>query len=266
MLKRRIIPIELLSAGRLIKTKAFGSARDVGDPVKSSKVYSDQDADELVLLNIDRNGQAIAQLVSAVTRIAEHCFVPLTAGGGIRNLEDAAQLFEAGADKVLINSAAYSSPQLITEISEHYGRQAIIIGIDVRKEDGEYVLYSNCGQNKEALSLEDHISRVVSAGAGEILLQRIEFDGVMQGYDLDLLQRAVQLSPVPLIAAAGAGHFMHLKEAFDAGVDGAACGSLFNFGDNNPLRAKAFLKNYGIPLKGLSHSNGIFPDGTAVRK
>lgn len=249
MLKRRIIPIELLSAGRLIKTKAFGSARDVGDPVKSSKVYSDQDADELVLLNIDRKGQSIAQLVSAVTLIAEHCFVPLTAGGGIRNVEDAALLFEAGADKILINSAAYSCTRLITEISEHYGRQAIIVGIDVRKEDGVYILYSNCGRNKENVSLEEHISLVVAAGAGEILLQRIEFDGIMQGYDLELMQRAVLLSPVPLIAAAGAGHFMHLKEAFDAGVDGAACGSLFNFGDNNPLRAKAFLKNYGIPLK-----------------
>lgn len=249
MLKRRIIPIELLSEGRLIKTRAFDNARDVGDPVKSSKVYSDQDADELVLLNIDRNGQQITQLVSAVARIAEHCFVPLTAGGGIRNVDDAALLFEAGADKVLINSAAYSSPRLITEISKHYGRQAIIVGIDVRKEDGEYVLYSNCGRNKEITSLEDHISLVVEIGAGEILLQRIEFDGIMQGYDLNLLHRAVRVSPVPLIAAAGAGHFLHLKEAFDAGVDGAACGSLFNFGDNNPLRAKAFLKNYGIPLK-----------------
>lgn len=249
MLKRRIIPIELLSEGRLIKTRSFGCARDVGDPVKSSKVYSDQDADELVLLNIDRNGQQIEQLVSAVARIAEHCFVPLTAGGGIRNVSDAARLFEAGADKVLINTAAYSNALLIGEISEHYGRQAIVVGIDVRNESGKYVLYSNCGRNREVPSLEDHISVVVAAGAGEILLQRIEFDGVMQGYDLDLLQRAVQVSPVPLIAAAGAGHFLHLKEAFDVGVDGAACGSLFNFGDNNPLRAKAFLKNYGIPLK-----------------
>lgn len=249
MLKRRIIPIELLSAGRLIKTQAFDCARDVGDPVKSSKVYSDQDADELVLLNIDRNGQPMAQLISAVTRIAEHCFVPLTAGGGIRNIDDAAKLFEAGADKVLINSAAYTSPSLITDVSEHYGRQAIIVGIDVRKENDEYVLYSSCGRNREDISLEDHISVVVTAGAGEILLQRIEFDGIMQGYDLDLLQRVAHVSSVPLIAAAGAGHFLHLKEAFDAGVDGAACGSLFNFGDNNPLRAKAFLKNYGIPLK-----------------
>lgn len=249
MLKRRIIPIELLSEGRLVKTKGFDSARDVGDPVKSSKVYSDQDADEIVLLNIDRHGQPVEALVSAVTRIARHCFVPLTAGGRIRNIDDAAQLFAAGADKVLVNTAAYRDSRLIAEISGRYGRQAVVIGIDVREENGDYVLFSDCGRNRESVSLEEHIAQVVAAGAGEILVQRIEFDGVMQGYDLGLLRRAALVSPVPLIAAAGAGHFLHLKEAFDIGIDAAACGSLFNFGDNNPLRAKAFLKNYGIPLK-----------------
>jgi len=249
MLKRRIIPIELLSAGRLVKTKGFEAPRDVGNPVKSSKVYSDQDADELVLLHIDRTSQDIKRLVAAVTQIAEHCFVPLTAGGGIASVSDAARLFEAGADKVLINSAAFRNPGLITEISDRYGRQAVVVGIDVRKENGEYALFSKCGALKERPLLEEHISAVVAAGAGEILIQRIEFDGVMKGYDQALLRRAVAVSPVPLIAAAGAGHFLHLKEAFDVGVDAAACGSLFNFGDNNPLRAKAFLKNYGIPLK-----------------
>lgn len=249
MLKRRIIPIELLSEGRLVKTKCFDGGRDVGDPVKSSKVYSDQDADEIVLLNIDRHGQPIESLVSSVARIAQHCFVPLTAGGRIRHPDDAAQLFAAGADKVLVNTAAYRDARLITEISGHYGRQAVVVGIDVREENGDYALFSDCGRQREAVSLEEHIARVVAAGAGEILVQRIEFDGVMQGYDANLLRRAVLVSPVPLIAAAGAGHFLHLKEAFDIGVDAAACGSLFNFGDNNPLRAKAFLKNYGIPLK-----------------
>lgn len=249
MLKRRIIPIELLSAGRLVKTKGFEAPRDVGNPAKSSEVYSDQDADELLLLNIDRTGQDIDRLVAAVTQIAERCFVPLTAGGGIASVSDAARLFEVGADKVLINSAAYRNLELVTEISNRYGRQAVVVGMDVRKEDGEYSLFSKCGAFKERPMLEEHISAVVAAGAGEILIQRIEFDGVMDGYDLDLLRRAIAVSPVPLIAAAGAGNFLHLKEAFDVGVDAAACGSLFNFGDNNPLRAKAFLKNYGIPLK-----------------
>lgn len=249
MLKRRIIPIELLWGDRLVKTRAFDAPRDVGDPVKSSKVYSDQDADELVLLQIDRDDRHPEQLVDAVRRIAEHCFVPFTVGGGIARIEDAAPLFEAGADKVLVNSAAYCHPQVILAIAERYGRQAVVVGIDVLTEGGDYVLYSDRGRQREAVALEAHIAAVVAAGAGELMVQSIERDGVMEGYDLTLLKRVVACSPVPVIATAGAGHFLHLKEAFDAGVDAAACGSLFNFGDNNPLRAKAFLKNHGIPLK-----------------
>ena len=249
MLKRRIIPIELLSGGRLVKTRQFAAPRDVGDPVKSSKVYSDQDADELVLLNIDRAWPGTEPLLAAVSKIAEHCFVPLTAGGGIRTVSDAEPLFTAGADKVLINSAAYRDADLIKAIAGRYGRQAVVVGIDVRSEGDGYVLYSGGGRCREAIGLEAHISAMVAAGAGELMIQSIDCDGVMEGYDLNLLRRVVACSPVPVIAAAGAGNFLHLKEAFEAGVDAAACGSLFNFGDNNPLRAKAFLKNHGIPLK-----------------
>lgn len=249
MLKRRIIPIELLDTGRLVKTVGFGSPRDVGDPVKSSKVYSDQDADELVLLNICRENRCITPLVGAVTRIAEHCFVPLTVGGGISCTQDAGLLFAAGADKVLINSAAYATPELISDIAAIFGSQAVVVGIDVRAESGLLALYSDCGRCREGESLEVHIAKIVQAGAGEIMIQSIDNDGKMNGYDLDLLGAVVSLSSLPIIMAGGAGDFMHLKQAFDAGSDAAACGSLFNFGDNNPWRAKAFLKNYGIPLK-----------------
>lgn len=251
MLKRRIIPIELLSGGRLVKTCVFGAPRDVGDPVKSSMVYSDQDADELMLLHIDREGRRMAVLVDTVARIAEHCFVPLTAGGGIKRLEDADPLFVAGADKVLVNSVAYQEPGVLTDIADRYGRQAVVAGIDVRVEDGSFVLYSDCGRVREQVTLDDHISAVIAAGAGELMIQSIDRDGIMDGYDIGLLKQVVAAATVPVIAAAGAGHFLHLKEAFDAGSAAAACGSLFNFGDNNPLRAKAFLKNYGIPLKRL---------------
>lgn len=249
MLKRRIIPIELLLGGRLVKTRQFSSPRDVGDPVKSSKVYSDQDADELVLLNIDRKTPGSDPLRATVAKIAKHCFVPLTVGGGIVTVSDTEPLFTAGADKVLINSAAYRDTNLISAIAERYGRQAVVIGIDVRSEGGDYVLYSDGGRYRESIGLEAHINAMVKAGAGELMIQAIDCDGVMKGYDLNLLRRVVACSLVPVIATSGAGNFLHLKEAFDAGADAAACGSLFNFGDNNPLRAKAFLKNHGIPLK-----------------
>lgn len=249
MLKRRIIPIELLNSGRLVKTVCFDAPRDVGDPVKSSQVYSDQDADELVLLNICRDKRNIDELMDTVTHISQECFVPFTVGGGISSLVDAAKIIDAGADKVLVNSAAYQNPNLIKEIAERFGRQAVVLGIDVRFQDGKHVLYSNCGRNQEIISLKNHFSRLAQAGAGEIMIQSIDRDGTMSGYDLDLLNTLSRISSIPIIIAGGAGDFMHLKEAFDGGADAAACGSLFNFGDNNPLRAKAFLKNYSIPLK-----------------
>jgi cyclase len=249
VLKRRIIPIELLSAGRLIKTRVFSDSRDVGDPVKSSKVYSDQDADELVLLNIDRENRTVSNLTSVLSRIAEHCFVPLTAGGGIVCTEDAASLFSVGVDKVVANSVAYRNPSVVTDISTRYGQQAVVVSVDVRNEDGDYALYSDCGRRREIPSLEEHIVNMIAAGAGEILVQSIDRDGTMVGYDLDLMRRALAASSVPVIAVAGAGNFSHLKDVLELGVAAAACGSLFNFGDNNPLRAKAYLKNYSIPLK-----------------
>lgn len=249
MLKRRIIPIELLHDGRLVKTVGFSAARDVGDPVKSSQVYSDQDADELVLLNISPAQRNVIALADVVARIAQACFVPLTVGGGIGCLDDAVRLFAAGADKILLNSTVYARPELITAIGERYGQQAVVVGVDVRAEEAGFVLYSDGGRKREAVSLGDHVAAAVEAGAAEIMIQSIDKDGTMSGYDLALLQTVIAMSPVPVIVAGGAGNFMHLKQAFDLGADAAACGSLFNFGDNNPLRAKAFLKNYNIPLK-----------------
>lgn len=249
MLKRRIIPIEMLSANRLIKTRAFSDPRDVGDPVMSSKVYSDQDADELVILNIDRNNRTVSDLVFILPRIVKHCFVPLTMGGGICSVNDAASLISAGADKVVLNSAAYSNPSLLMDISSRYGRQAVVVSIDVRQECGKYVLYSNCGFNREKTELEEHIENVVAAGAGEILIQSIDRDGMMNGYDISLVKRVLAASSLPVIAASGAGHLLHLKQVLEVGAAAAGCASLFNFGDNNPLRAKAYLKNYNIPVK-----------------
>jgi len=249
MLKRRIIPIELLSNGRLVKTCSFTQPRDVGDPVQSSKVYSDQDADELILLNIDQDRRSIDSLAETLSKIAEHCFVPLTAGGGVVSVHDASKLFGAGADKIIINSLAYHNIAALTEIAVRYGSQAVVAGIDVNSVNDTFKLYSDCGRVQEQLSLEDHIEKVIAAGAGELMIQSINRDGMMNGFDIELLRKVVLVSTIPVIVASGAGNFMHIKEAFDFGADAVACGSLFNFGDNNPLRAKAFLKNYDIPLK-----------------
>jgi len=250
MLKRRIIPVQLLLNGRLVKTVGFDRYRDVGDPLKSALVYSDQDADELILLNIGREGRNSRETAAQLHAISGKCFMPLTVGGGVRSVDDAALLFTAGADKVVVNSAAYSDPGLISAITDRWGCQSLVVSIDVlRRADGSYELRSDCGRKSEGIDPLAHMLTMLDAGAGELLINSMQNDGVMAGYDLDIVRKLRQFCRVPLIVCGGAGHYQHLKDAFDLGVNAVACGSLFNFGDNNPLRAKSFLKNYDVPLK-----------------
>ena len=251
MLKKRIIPVQLLLGGRLVKTVRFDSYRDVGDPVQSSKVYSAQDADELVFLNIGREARSIDPFTALLERISEVCFMPLALGGGIRTLGDAEALIANGADKVVVNSACYREPLLIRRIADTFGSQAVVVSIDVKRSpSGAFLLYSDCGRRLESAELERHLETCVEHGAGEILINSIDRDGTMSGYDLDLVRAVEQRVTVPVIACGGAGNYEHLKQAFlETDVSAVACGSLFNFGDNNPIRAKAFLSNYAIPFK-----------------
>lgn len=250
MLKKRIIPVQLLLDDRLVKTVNFDQYRDVGDPVQSSKVYSHQDADELIFLNIKRSERSIQPLVGLLDRLAEVCFMPLALGGGIQSVGDAEALIKSGADKVVINSATYRELALLTRIADKFGTQAVVASIDVRREERGYALYSNCGRTREPVALDEHISRVVEHGAGEIFVNSIDRDGSMSGYDIELIALAMRYAAVPVIACGGAGNYEHMREAFCAtSVSALACGSLFNFGDNNPLRAKAFLSNYQLPFK-----------------
>ena len=250
MLKRRVIPVELLRNGRLVKSVRFADYRDVGDPVKSSKVYSDQDADELLILNIVPSHDAVVLLAQQLQAIARACFVPITAGGGIRDLEDARLLLQSGADKVSVCSAAFTDTGLLNDIAAQFGSQALVVCVDVvRGADNGLTLMSGGGRQAQAVALEDHLAAVAAAGAGEILIQSVDRDGCMQGYDTDLIARVTRATRLPVIALGGAGQIIHLKDAFDQSAEAAACGSLFNFGDNNPLRAKALLKNHDVPLK-----------------
>ena len=251
MLKKRIIPIQLLSGGRLVKTRQFGSARDVGDPVASSKVYSAQQADELVFVNVDRDARSVEPMLALLERVSAVVFMPLALGGGIRKFEDAEALLRHGADKVVVNSAVYRDPSVVTRIAERFGAQAVVVAIDARRDEaGEVALFSDCGREREMVGLEEHIDRITAAGAGEILIQSIDRDGTMMGYDVPLIKRVVERSPMPVIACGGAGTYEHMKDAFAASdVSALACGSLFNFGDNNPIRAKAFLSNHGLRFK-----------------
>jgi imidazole glycerol-phosphate synthase subunit HisF len=252
MLKKRIIPVQLLLNDRLVKTVNFGSWRDVGDPVKSSGVYNSQNADELVFLNIARDGRTIEMLRKVIERVSEVSFMPMAMGGGIVTAEDAAELIRTGADKVVINSAAYRNRSIITATADTFGAQAVVLSVDARwdADAGRYQLYSDCGRMREDVTLADHIGRCIEAGAGEVMIQSIDRDGTMTGYDIELIRQTKAVATIPVIAAGGSGDYGHLKEVFlETDVSAVACGSLFNFSDSNPIRAKAFLTNYGLNFK-----------------
>lgn len=252
MIKKRIIPVQLLINNRLVKTVNFDSYRDVGNPVSSSKVYCDQDTDELVFLNINRDKREVDELIPTIKKVAEVCFMPLAVGGGIKCLEDVDKLIRNGADKVVINSICYTNPEIITEIAEKFGVQAVVVSIDVRLNPNteEYELYSDCGRKLETVSLEEHVKNVTKLGAGEIFVNSIHRDGMMNGYDICLIKEVMEYTSIPVIACGGSGNFEQLKDAFvETDVSALGCGSVFNFGDNNPIRAKAFLTNYDLKFK-----------------
>jgi cyclase len=253
LLKKRIIPIQLLIEGRLVKTVRFDRWRDVGDPVKSSAVYNSQYADELIFLNISRHNRQVKDLQDIIASVSEVSFMPIAFGGGIASADDASSLILNGADKVVVNSAAYRNPTLISAIADKFGSQAVIACIDVRWDSDreDYALYSDCGRRHEPVGLEEHVERLLKAGAGEIMIQSIDNDGVMGGYDTRLIGRVKEAaSTAPVIAAGGAGNYEHMRAAFmETDVSALACGSIFNFTDSNPIRAKAFLSNHGLQFK-----------------
>jgi len=252
VLKKRIIPVQLLVDGRLVKTVQFDRWRDVGDPVKSSAVYNSQYADELIFLNISRDRRSVADLQKLIKEVSTVCFMPMAMGGGITTAEEAAFLILNGADKIVVNSIAYGDSSVITKTADTFGAQAVVVCVDVRfdEERGDYVLYSDCGRRAQHVGLEEHVEHIIAAGAGEVMIQSIDRDGMMKGFDIALTQRVMAVSTAPVIAAGGSGNYEQMKDAFLAtDVSALACGSLFNFSDSNPIRAKAFLSNHGLNFK-----------------
>jgi cyclase len=249
MLKRRVIPVLLLRGKRCVKGKQFGGFRDTGDPVMATRVYNAQAADELIFLDIDATNEGRPPMLDVVEKVSEEAFMPFTFGGGIRTVEDVRRALAAGADKVVITTAAVLDPQFVASVAETFGSQCVIAGIDVRRESGRYAVYTHSGRRRAEIGFVDLIRRLDAAGAGEILINSIDEDGMMRGYDLDLVKVAASTTKKPVIACGGAGNYGHLAEAFRAGAHAVACASLFHFGDNNPPRVRAFLKNAGFPVK-----------------
>ncbi|NWF67085.1 MAG: imidazole glycerol phosphate synthase subunit HisF [Campylobacterales bacterium] len=249
MLKKRVIPVLLLQNGRMVKGKQFKDFVDTGDPVSSAKVYSHQDADELIFLDITATIKKTPTNLEIIEKVSKECFMPLTIGGGIKNMQDIENALKAGADKVCLNSAVLRKPSILKNASQKFGSQCIVVCVDVRLEGVRYEVYSHNGTINKYLDFAEYLKYLESLGAGEIIINSIDRDGMMCGYDLELIRVAREATKLPLIALGGAGNFEDLYEGFSAGADAVACSSLFHFGDNNPLRAKAYLKNKGIALK-----------------
>jgi cyclase len=251
MLKKRVIPVLLLKNNRMVKGKMFSDYRDTGAPISQTKIYNSHSVDELIFLDIEGSLHKGNELVELIQEISKESFMPFSVGGGISTIQDIRNIITAGADKVIINSAAIGNPKFISQASNIFGKQAIIISVDVKKENNEYIIYSQSGKKRENVTLESHLQMVEEAGAGEIFLNSIDRDGMMDGYDIELLKKIKNIMSIPVIICGGAGNFEDLYQGFLNGAHAVACASLFHFGDNNPTRARSFLLNKNIAMKNI---------------
>ncbi|NCC75687.1 MAG: imidazole glycerol phosphate synthase subunit HisF [Clostridia bacterium] len=251
MLAKRIIPCLDVRAGRVVKGINFINIRDAGDPVEIAKAYNESGADELVFLDISATLEERGILIDVVRQVARQVFIPFTVGGGIRTLEDIRVLLQAGADKVSLNSAAVQNPALITQASERFGSQCIVVAIDVRKNPlGRYEVMIAGGTRYTGLDAIEWATRVEKLGAGEILLTSMDKDGTKSGYDLGITRAIADRVSIPVIASGGAGQ---LSDFYDGLVSGSAdavlAASLFHFGEISIPTLKSYLNLRGVPVR-----------------
>lgn len=250
MLKKRVVPVLLLKEGRMVKGQNFTNYRETGLPSSTIRIYSAQDADELCFINLDQSDDGFNRLIQILSSASNECFIPLTAGGGVSKFSQISQLFNSGADKVLLTSCLADDLNLLTTASRYYGSQSIVAGIDYFITDLGPVVAVNHGRNKLDVNILDYAMSIQNAGAGEVFLNCISNDGNMDGYDLKTANIVSSALSIPTIISGGAGNYHHLKEALQLpSVSAAACASLFHFGDNNPIRARSYLRNASIPMR-----------------
>jgi len=253
MLKKRIIVCLDVAAGRVVKGVGFADLRDAGDPIEAAKAYDEAGADELCFLDITASQEGRETLLDLVRRTADSIFLPLTVGGGVRSVEDVRRLLLSGADKVAINSAAVTRPELISEVAERFGSQAVVVGIDARARKAPargWEVHTHGGHRSTGLDAVEWACRAAELGAGEILLTSMDRDGTRQGYDIELTRAVAEAVPIPVIASGGVGSLEHLYEGFAAGrADAVLAASIFHFGQHTVPEAKRYLASRGIPVR-----------------
>jgi imidazole glycerol-phosphate synthase subunit HisF len=258
MLAKRIIPCLDVTAGRVVKGINFVALRDAGDPVEIAKRYGDQGADELTFLDITASSDQRDIILHVIEAVAEQVFIPLTVGGGVRQVEDVRRLLNAGADKISINTAAVQTPELVGEATARFGSQCIVVAVDARRRAPTapakgWEVYTHGGRKGTGLDAVQWARRVAELGAGEILLTSMDRDGTKAGFDLELTRAVADAVPVPVIASGGVGSLQHLAEGITTGrADAVLAASIFHYGEFTVQQAKQYLAERGIVMRGAA--------------
>ena len=254
-LAKRIIPCLDCDKGRVVKGVKFLKIRDAGDPVEVSKRYCDEGADEITFLDITASHEERQTTVETVSAIAGEVFIPLTVGGGIRNLDDIREMLNAGADKVAINTAALLNPELVKQAAERFGSQCIVVAVDAKQvsgkhEERKWEIFTHGGRKATGKDAIDWVKKMVASGAGEILLTSMDRDGTKKGFDLELKKQVSRAVTVPIIASGGVGNLEHLAEGILRGeADAVLAASIFHFGEFTIGQAKAHMAAQGIEVR-----------------
>ncbi|HSS29191.1 MAG TPA: imidazole glycerol phosphate synthase subunit HisF [Usitatibacter sp.] len=251
MLAKRIIPCLDVHGGRVVKGVKFVELRDAGDPVEIARKYDAAGADELTFLDITASSDARETIVQVIERVADEIFIPLTVGGGVRSVDDVRKLLNAGADKVSINTAAVENPDLVSQASQRFGSQAIVVAIDARQsQPGRWEVFTHGGRKARGLDAVEWAGEMTRRGAGEILLTSMDRDGTKSGFDLALTRAVSDAVGVPVIASGGVGSLEHLAEGVERGhADALLAASVFHFGEITVPEAKRFLAARGIEMR-----------------
>jgi imidazole glycerol-phosphate synthase subunit HisF len=252
MITKRIIPCLDVKDGRVVKGVQFVQLRDAGDPVELAKFYDEQEADELVFLDISASHEGRKTMVEVVEKVAAQLAIPFTVGGGIHSLDDMKTILRAGADKVSLNTAAVRNPKLITEGADFFGTQCIVVAIDAKYDEalGSWRVYTHGGRNATDLEVVEWATEAVRRGAGEILLTSMDCDGEKNGFDIELTRKVSEAVPVPVIASGGAGKAEHFLEVFEKGkADAALAASIFHYKETSVKEVKAYLKERGVNVR-----------------
>ncbi len=251
MLKNRIIPCLDVKNGRVVKGINFVELKDAGDPVEQAKIYSEGGADEICFLDITASNENRDTILDVVKKTSQECFVPLTVGGGVRNIVDISNLLKSGADKVSINTAAVNNKNIIKESAENFGSQCIVIAIDAKKiTEKKWEVFTHGGRNSTGLDVLNYAKEIEELGAGEILLTSMDKDGTKKGYDLELTEMVSSSVNIPVIASGGVGKLDHLYDGLKKGKASAVlAASIFHFGEFSINDAKKYLDSKGIPVR-----------------